>query len=123
MHAARLNLHCLLLLLLLICMSVLCCVPPSDCRYVGFDMIANAAEESSNPRRDIPLATGMCLGVCTLLYAAASTVIVGECTSNSQCDTQCVQWNGCCGRAVEGGEDAVLCLSLSVSELHSESEC
>lgn len=47
-------------------------------RYVGFDMIANAAEESSNPRRDIPLATGLCLGVCTLMYAAASTVIVGK---------------------------------------------
>jgi len=41
-------------------------------------MIANGAEEASNPRRDIPLATALCLGLCTLLYAAASTVIVGE---------------------------------------------
>ncbi|WIA30684.1 hypothetical protein OEZ86_000756 [Tetradesmus obliquus] len=45
--------------------------------YVGFDMIANGAEEARNPRRDIPLATALCLGVCTLLYAAASTVIAG----------------------------------------------
>eukprot|EP00775_Hariotina_reticulata_P009041 gene9041-9212_t len=45
--------------------------------YVGFDMIANGAEEARNPRRDIPLATALCLGLCTLLYAAASTVIVG----------------------------------------------
>lgn len=45
--------------------------------YVGFDMIANGAEEARNPRRDIPLATAVCLGICTLLYAAASTVIVG----------------------------------------------
>jgi len=45
--------------------------------YVGFDMIANGAEEARNPRRDIPLATGLCLGLCTALYAAASTVIVG----------------------------------------------
>ncbi|WIA40660.1 hypothetical protein OEZ86_004366 [Tetradesmus obliquus] len=45
--------------------------------YVGFDMIANAAEEARNPRRDVPLATGFCLGLCTMLYAAASTVITG----------------------------------------------
>lgn len=41
-------------------------------------MIANGAEEARNPRRDIPLATALCLGLCTMLYAAASTVIVGE---------------------------------------------
>jgi amino acid transporter len=41
-------------------------------------MIANAAEEAKNPRRDIPMATGLCLGLCTMMYAAASTVIVGE---------------------------------------------
>lgn len=45
--------------------------------YVGFDMIANGAEEAKNPKRDIPLATALCLGLCTLLYAAASTVIAG----------------------------------------------
>ncbi|KAF6257134.1 amino acid permease-domain-containing protein [Scenedesmus sp. NREL 46B-D3] len=45
--------------------------------YVGFDMIANAAEEARNPRRDVPLATAFCLGLCTALYAAASTVITG----------------------------------------------
>jgi len=47
-------------------------------------MIANGAEEARKPRRDIPLATGLCLGLCTALYAAASTVIVGE---------QCMQDN------------------------------
>lgn len=45
--------------------------------YVGFDMIANGAEEAKNPKRDIPIATALCLGLCTLLYAAASTVITG----------------------------------------------
>lgn len=54
-------------------LSIVLC-PPT----VGFDMIAGAAEEARNPQRDIPLATAICLGVCTLLYAAASTVIVGE---------------------------------------------
>jgi amino acid transporter len=53
-------------------------LPVVPCRYVGFDMIANGAEEARNPRRDIPLATALCLGMCTLLYAAASTVIAGE---------------------------------------------
>ncbi|KAI8467780.1 MAG: amino acid permease-domain-containing protein [Monoraphidium minutum] len=45
--------------------------------YVGFDMIANGAEESKNPKRDVPLATALCLLLCTALYAAASTVITG----------------------------------------------
>ena len=40
-------------------------------------MIANGAEEAINPNRDVPLATALCLGVCTIFYAAASTVIVG----------------------------------------------
>jgi amino acid transporter len=58
-----------------ICAPCCCC---AACRYVGFDMIANAAEEAKNPRRDVPLATALCLGLCTALYAAASTVITGE---------------------------------------------
>lgn len=45
--------------------------------YVGFDMIANGAEEARNPKRDIPLSTMLALGICTSLYCAASTVIAG----------------------------------------------
>jgi len=46
---------------LLLCVFVL----PASHRYVGFDMIANGAEEAKNPKRDIPLATALCLGLCT----------------------------------------------------------
>jgi len=49
-----------------------------DHRYVGFDMIANGAEEAKNPTRDVPLATALCLALCPALYAAASTVIAGR---------------------------------------------
>lgn len=45
--------------------------------YVGFDMIAQGAEESANPRRDVPMAVITSTGFCTLLYMAVSAVIVG----------------------------------------------
>jgi amino acid transporter len=47
-------------------------------------MIANAAEEAKNPRRDVPLATALCLGMCTALYVAASTVIAGKHSQQGQ---------------------------------------
>ena len=36
--------------------------------YVGFDAVATAAEEASNPSRDLPLAILGGLGICTALY-------------------------------------------------------
>ncbi|MEV5407608.1 amino acid permease [Thermopolyspora sp. NPDC052614] len=45
--------------------------------YIGFDIVATAAEETRNPARDLPIGILGSLGLCTLLYVAVSLVIVG----------------------------------------------
>jgi Amino acid transporters len=45
--------------------------------YIGFDVVATAAEETRNPGRDLPIGILGSLGLCTLLYVAVSLVIVG----------------------------------------------
>lgn len=45
--------------------------------YIGFDIVATAAEETRNPGRDLPIGIIGSLAVCTLLYVAVSLVIVG----------------------------------------------
>ncbi|MGW2642340.1 amino acid permease [Streptomyces sp. NPDC001348] len=45
--------------------------------YIGFDAITTAGEEAKNPRRDIPLAILVCMGVVTLLYCAVALAATG----------------------------------------------
>ena len=45
--------------------------------YIGFDAISTTAEECKNPKRDLPRATMLTLGICTCLYIALSFVITG----------------------------------------------
>ncbi|MET8050519.1 MULTISPECIES: amino acid permease [unclassified Streptosporangium] len=45
--------------------------------YIGFDVVATAAEETRNPQRDLPIGILSSLGVCTVLYVAVSLVVVG----------------------------------------------
>ncbi|CAH9117999.1 unnamed protein product [Cuscuta europaea] len=45
--------------------------------YVGFDAVANSAEESKRPQRDLPLSIVGSLLVCILLYIAVCLVITG----------------------------------------------
>jgi amino acid transporter len=45
--------------------------------FIGFDAVSTAAEECRNPRRDIPIGILGSLAVCTLLYIAVATVLVG----------------------------------------------
>jgi APA family basic amino acid/polyamine antiporter len=45
--------------------------------YVGFDMISSGAQESRNPRRDLPIALLATLVICTLLYVAMALVMTG----------------------------------------------
>ena len=40
--------------------------------YIGFDIVATAAEETKNPQRDMPIGILASLGICTLLYVAVS---------------------------------------------------
>lgn len=45
--------------------------------YIGFDMLTTAAEESTNPGKDLPFAILMTLGVCTVLYILVAGVLTG----------------------------------------------
>lgn len=45
--------------------------------YVGFDIIANSAEEVKNPEKDLPRAIIGCLLAVTVLYIAVTAVLVG----------------------------------------------
>jgi APA family basic amino acid/polyamine antiporter len=45
--------------------------------YIGFDAISTAAEESKNPKRDMPFAILMSLLVTSLLYIAVTAVLTG----------------------------------------------
>lgn len=45
--------------------------------YVGFDAVANSAEESKRPQRDLPIGIIGSLLVCAVLYAGVCLVITG----------------------------------------------
>ncbi|MEL4503764.1 amino acid permease [Luteococcus sp. H138] len=45
--------------------------------YLGFDVVATAAEETKNPQRDLPRGIIGSLVICTALYCAVSIVVTG----------------------------------------------
>jgi APA family basic amino acid/polyamine antiporter len=45
--------------------------------YIGFDIVATAAEETKNPQRDMPIGIFSSLAICTALYIAVSLVVTG----------------------------------------------
>ncbi|QES47640.1 amino acid permease [Streptomyces venezuelae] len=45
--------------------------------FIGFDVVATAAEETRNPQRDMPRGILGSLFVCTLLYVAVTLVVTG----------------------------------------------
>jgi basic amino acid/polyamine antiporter, APA family len=45
--------------------------------YIGFDIVATAAEETRNPARDLPRGIIGSLAICTVLYVAVALVITG----------------------------------------------
>jgi APA family basic amino acid/polyamine antiporter len=45
--------------------------------FIGFDIVATAAEETHNPQRDLPRGIFGSLVVCTVLYVAVSLVVTG----------------------------------------------
>ena len=46
--------------------------------YIGFDAITTAGEEVKNPRRNIPIAILICIGLVTLLYCAVALGAIGS---------------------------------------------
>lgn len=45
--------------------------------YIGFDVVATAAEETKNPQRDLPIGIIASLTICTVLYCAVALVVTG----------------------------------------------
>ncbi|WP_446041922.1 amino acid permease [Streptomyces sp. SID1121] len=45
--------------------------------FIGFDIVATAAEETRNPQRDVPRGILGSLLICTVLYVAVSLVVTG----------------------------------------------
>jgi basic amino acid/polyamine antiporter, APA family len=45
--------------------------------YIGFDAVSTAAEESRNPKKDLPFAIITSLAVCTVLYIAVAAILDG----------------------------------------------
>ena len=45
--------------------------------FIGFDIVATAAEETRNPKKDLPRGIIGSLVICTVLYVAVSLVVVG----------------------------------------------
>ncbi|MBO1335591.1 amino acid permease [Streptomyces sp. VRA16 Mangrove soil] len=45
--------------------------------YIGFDVVATAAEETRNPSKDVPRGIIGSLAICTVLYVAVSIVVTG----------------------------------------------
>jgi APA family basic amino acid/polyamine antiporter len=45
--------------------------------YIGFDAVSTAAEETINPKRDVPLGLMVCLGVVIILYVSVAFILTG----------------------------------------------
>jgi APA family basic amino acid/polyamine antiporter len=45
--------------------------------YIGFDAVSTAAQETKNPKRDLPIGILTSLAICTLLYILVSAVLTG----------------------------------------------
>jgi APA family basic amino acid/polyamine antiporter len=45
--------------------------------FIGFDAVSTAAEETKNPKRDIPIGIIGSLFICTIIYIAVAAVLVG----------------------------------------------
>ncbi len=45
--------------------------------YIGFDTVSTAAQESRNPKKDVPIGIIGSLIICTILYLAFSSVLTG----------------------------------------------
>jgi len=45
--------------------------------YIGFNAVSTAAEETKNPKKDVPRALMICLGVVIILYVSVAFVLTG----------------------------------------------
>lgn len=45
--------------------------------YIGFDAVSTAAQECKNPQRDLPIGILASLAICTVIFIATATVLIG----------------------------------------------
>jgi APA family basic amino acid/polyamine antiporter len=45
--------------------------------YIGFDAVSTAAQETKNPKRDLPIGILASLAICTVLYIVVAAVLTG----------------------------------------------
>src|SRR5204863_7390319 len=45
--------------------------------FIGFDAVSTAAQETKNPKRDMPIGILLSLAICTVLYILFSYVLTG----------------------------------------------
>lgn len=45
--------------------------------FIGFDAVSTAAEETANPKRDVPLGLAICMILVIILYIAVSLILTG----------------------------------------------
>ncbi|MFI5310516.1 MAG: amino acid permease [Gemmatimonadales bacterium] len=45
--------------------------------YIGFDAVSTAAQECRNPQRDLPIGILASLAICTVIFIATATVLIG----------------------------------------------
>ncbi|MGI5480131.1 amino acid permease [Streptomyces lavendofoliae] len=54
--------------------------------YIGFDAITTAGEEVKNPRKNVPLAIMICIGIVTLLYCLVAVAAIGALSADQVAD-------------------------------------
>ncbi|MFC6067207.1 amino acid permease [Streptomyces ochraceiscleroticus] len=54
--------------------------------YIGFDAVTTAGEEVRNPRRNIPAAILICIGVVTVLYCLVALAAIGALSADDVAD-------------------------------------
>ncbi|GAA0475075.1 amino acid permease [Streptomyces olivaceiscleroticus] len=54
--------------------------------YIGFDAVTTAGEEVKNPRRNVPAAILICIGVVTVLYCLVALAAVGALSADDVAD-------------------------------------
>jgi hypothetical protein len=65
---------------------------PGALAFIGFENMANIAEEPRDPERSIPSAILISLGLSTVLYAAVASVAVLNCGLTRSHPRRCLCW-------------------------------
>jgi APA family basic amino acid/polyamine antiporter len=77
--------------------------------YIGFDAVSTAAQETRNPRRDLPIGILGSLAICTVLYITVSLILTGVVHYTKLRPQPHRHWNRGHGRALAGDRSGNRC--------------